>query len=132
MGTLRDQLFGRGLLSERQFREAEQSIKIEESPLAAHEETPLELDERIKKCNSIKELRGIARELLLQSPSAEIAQRIVNCAHRFKKDPSSKRAIWFFYQVRDGLRTLLEDKHREFLRRAFRKSGATLDVSGRE
>jgi len=73
-------------------------------------------------------------EKILLAGTGNISE-IVQKAHRFKDDskPENKKFVWFFYELRDQLKKLPPAKHEELFKKAFRKSGATFELSeGRE
>lgn len=128
MGTLSEQLFKAGLLSEKQLREQQAKEELEGERLNQAQISQLKVDGRrncdeLDKCLTMREFKYQAKQVLLQDPSK--VGVIIQKAHRFK---SSKKFIWFFYQVRDGLQRLPQDKHERFLDRAFRKSGSTFII----
>ena len=82
-------------------------------------------------CPSMRKFKEMAEKILLEGTGtiAEVIQK----AHRFKDDakPENKKFIWFFYELRDQLKKLPPAKHEEIFRKAFRKSGATFELSER-
>ena len=85
--------------------------------------------EDIDGCFSMRKFKEMAERILLDD-TADITD-IVQKAHRFKDDrkPENKKFIWFFYELRDRLKKLPPAKHGELFRKAFRKSGATFELS---
>jgi hypothetical protein len=75
---------------------------------------------------NVSEFRDSARRLLTSHP--ELIDQVVEKAHRFKDADGGDRLVWTVYQVRDILRQLKGDQREQFLRRAFRRSGATLEI----
>ena len=133
MGILSEQLLRIGLLSEKRFQEqrAMEELEQEQGQQAKFAQLAqkgakcgfTELDQ----CTSMHEFKLVAKQLLAQDPSK--IQTIIQKAHRFKKDGQGKKFIWFFYQVRDILKKLPAEKREQFLNRAFRRSGSTLEIS---
>lgn len=121
MGTLAEELFKRGLASQRQFAEvsATQSIAME-----GNRPQSQELPE-LNRCKTMSEFKQVAKELLLCDPS-KIGE-VLSAAHRFKKGKGGKKFVWIFFQLRDEL-AAHPDKVEQLIRRALRRSGTTLEV----
>jgi hypothetical protein len=129
LGTLSEQLFKAGLLSEKQFREQQAEEELEKERLNRAQISKLAINERkdcdeLDKCLTMREFKHQAKQILLQESSQ--IRVVIQKAHRFK---SNKKFIWFFYHVRDDLQKLPQDKHEQFLNKAFRKSGSTFTIS---
>ncbi len=80
-------------------------------------------------CTSMRGFKEVAKNILLAGTGNIL--EIIQKAHRFKDDtkPENKKFIWFFYELRDQLRKLPPEKHKELFKKAFRKSGATFELS---
>ncbi|MFH1129267.1 MAG: hypothetical protein V1686_00830 [Patescibacteria group bacterium] len=132
MGVLSEQLFRVGLLSKQQLckQQAEEMLVEEQNQQTKFAQFAqkgakggfTELDQT----TSMHEFKLVAKQLLLKNPS-EI-QVIIQKAHRFKNADQGKKFVWFFYQVRDILKRLSAEKREQFLNRAFRRSGSTLEI----
>ena len=85
--------------------------------------------DNLDECPSMRKFKEMAEKILLAG-TANIYE-VIQKAHRFKDDskPENKKFIWFFYELRDRLKKLPPDKHAELFRKAFRKSGATFELS---
>jgi len=84
-------------------------------------------------CPTMRKFKEMAEKILLEG--AGTIGEVIQKAHRFKDDakPENKKFIWFFYELRDQLKKLPPAKHEELFKKAFRKSGATFELSeGRE
>lgn len=132
MGTLLEQLLKAGLLSEKEFQKQQAKEQLMEEQNQRTQLTKLKKGgytkyDELDYCDTMRDFKHLAKQLLLQNPSQ--IRIIIQKAHRFKKENQGKKFIWFFYQVRDGLQKLPIEKHKQFLNRAFRKSGATFKVS---
>jgi len=132
MGILSEQLRRVGLLSEQQFQEqqAEEMLVEEQNQQTKFAQLAqkgakggfTELDQT----TSMHEFKLVAKQMLLENPSQ--IHVIIKKAHRFKNDDQGKKFIWFFYQVRNVLKKLSAEKREQFLNRAFRRSGLTLEI----
>jgi len=80
-------------------------------------------------CSSMRKFKEMAEKILIEGAGA--IDEVIQKAHRFKDDakPENKKFIWFFYELRDRLKKLPPAKHEELFRRAFRKNGATFELS---
>lgn len=132
MGILSEPLLRVGLLSEKQFREqlVTEELEQEQGQQAKFAQFALkgtkggftELDQ----CANMSEFKFAAKQFLLKDPSK--IQIIIQKVHRFKKDDQGKKFVWFFYQVRNILKNLPAEKREQFLNRAFRRLGSTLEI----
>ncbi len=132
MGALSEKLFKVGLLSEKQFQKQQTEEELMEEQNQKARLDQLKKDRRMRYdeldyCDTMHDFKHLAKQILLQDPSQ--IRIIIQKAHRFKKHNQGRKFVWFFYQVRDGLQKLPIEKHKQFLNRAFRKSGATFKVS---
>lgn len=133
MGFLSEQLLKAGLVSPEKVDGVVAEKKMREKTAAGqqfHQLTtksgrPASFD-RLEFCGTIAEFKDTARKILSGHPE-EIGQ-IINLAHRFKDAPGGKKLIWLMYQVRDGLVNAEPAKREQFLRRAFRKCGGTIEI----
>ncbi len=79
-------------------------------------------------CTSLKEFRHAALLLLLRDYEHNIDE-VIREVHRFKDGSKpGKKAVWWFYQIKEIYGRLPVKYHKQFLRRAFRKSDPTLDT----
>jgi hypothetical protein len=109
MPDLKHALRSAGLLSERQFREAEATEQIFADVNAAKlRKSESEKEKRIeilRESNSPDQFRREARKLLLQQPT--LVQQIINIAHergmQKKKDKGGGRLIANLLQLREAL-----------------------------
>lgn len=109
MPDLRSALRNAGLLTERQFREAEAADQLQaEMTAAAIRKRENEKEKRLdilRNSNSPDQFRREARKLLLQQPS--LVQQVINIAHergmQKKKDKGGSRLIANLLQLRDTL-----------------------------
>jgi len=132
MGILSEQLFRVGLLSKQQLckQQAEEMLVEEQNQQTKFAQLAKKGEKggftELDQCTSMHEFKLVAKQLLSKDPSK--IQVIIQKAHRFKKDDQGKKFIWFFYQVRDRLKKLPAEKREQFLNRAFRRSGSTLEI----
>jgi hypothetical protein len=131
MGTIAEQLFKAGLVSERKFREqeAEETLTAERrSQLVVAEivgkEKPLGCSE-LDSCATMNDFKFMAKQILLKDPSK--IRIIIQKVHRFKEEDQGMRFIWFFYQVRDRLRDLPAARREQALNKMFRKHGSVVN-----
>lgn len=129
MGTLSEELFRVGLVSEKQFREQQAEEELEGERSRNSQLSQLKSSwkregcDELDQCPSMGKFKHLAKEILSKDPSQ--IRIIIQKAHRFK---ANKKFIWFFYQVKDGLEKVPEGKREQLLNRAFRKSGSNLDI----
>jgi len=133
LNKLTEQLRKAGLLSEDKYREQttrEKSRERRRSYNAMQANLKLAKTSRVTCVElsgrlSINEFKQTAKRILLESPGA--IQGVLKKANELPHGPERKHLVWFCYQVRDGLQNASssDDKER-FLKRAFRKAGATL------
>jgi hypothetical protein len=129
MGTIADQLFRVGLVSEKSFREQQAERDLEDERRSSAQIAQLsqqkktELDE-LDECVTMHDFKFAAKKILLKDPSK--IRVIINKAHRFINEEQGRRFIKFFYQVRDVLKKLPDGAHVQFLEKAFRKHGSVL------
>jgi len=85
--------------------------------------------DNLDSCASMRKFKEMAEKILLAGTGT--ISEIVRKAHRFKDDskPENKKFIWFFLELRDHLNYRPIEQHEEILRKAFRKSGATFELS---
>jgi len=85
--------------------------------------------ENLDTCSSMRKFKEMAEKILLAGTGSIYS--IIQKAHRFKDDekPENKKFIWFFYELRNHLQCRPIEQHDEILRKAFRKSGATFELS---
>ncbi|MCH7759375.1 hypothetical protein IID20_03395 [Patescibacteria group bacterium] len=128
MTSLNEQLFKVGLITEKQFHEAdaEEELKNRVDYSAVHHDAPISCA-NLDYCDSMQKFKQDAKEILLGDASQ--IKTIIKKAHRFKGQPGSKKFIWFFYQVQDALNNLPIEKREQLLKRAFRKAGFMFTIS---
>ncbi len=122
--SLQEQLFRKGLVSERKFKEHEARTTLATGEPGGVLVADLsELD----RCQTVGEFKEAARKVL--GVNSGLAQAVLDRAnHKFAGRGQDKRkARWFFYAVRDGLRGKSAGEQQRFLKRAFRRSGATFE-----
>lgn len=124
MASLQEQLFQKGLVTEKKFREHEAK-----STLAAGEQGGIPVVDlsELDRCKTLGEFKEAARKVLGANPG--LAQSVLDRAnHKFAgKEQDKRKARWFFYAVRDGLRGKSAEDQQRFLKRAFRRAGATFE-----
>ena len=134
MNGMAEALLKSGLVAEERFNDIgnkkTQQTKTEVgqklNQLTAKSRVPINLD-RLTSCSSVKDFGYIAKNLLSDFP--EEIDFFVEAAHQFKGMPGGKRLIWTVYQVKEKLPKIKPDFRKKFLNRAFRKSGATTEIS---
>jgi len=123
-GSLQEQLFQRGLVSQKKFaeHEAKQVLAREED-----QGIPVADLSELDRCKTVGEFKEVARKVLGNNPG--LAQSVLDRAnHKFAgKEQDKRKARWFFYAVRDGLRGKSAEEQQRFLKRAFRRAGATFE-----
>ncbi len=125
--SLADQLAARGLVTERQIVEHCAQIEIDQvatkkSKTSSVAQTSIgTLWHELDKTPTMSEFRSVAHAILLQDDGA--IHRVISKAHRFKDETKeeNKKFVWFFYALRDSLRSMGADRHDIVLRRAFRR-----------
>lgn len=80
-------------------------------------------------CPTMRKFKEMAEKILLAGTGSIL--EILRKAHRFKDNsqPENKKFIWFFLELRNHLQYRPIEQHNEILRKAFRKSGATFELS---
>ncbi len=82
--------------------------------------------DRLEICSSIGEFKDTAKKLLNEHP--DYIQDVITQAHRFKTEQGGDRLIQLVYKVKDRLPRLPTSERERFLRRAFRRSGGTVEI----
>lgn len=127
MKSLAEQLVGCGLASERQFREVDAEQQLNQPAIKVVKSQSVSCERDLDACATMQEFKQTTKAILLDDPQA--IHRIIQKAHRFKGDqPENKKFIWFFYQVRAQLNTVPANRQQEFLQKAFRRRGSTLEI----
>ena len=133
MDSLADQFLKAGLISSEQHEKvsAEQDAKQRTAEgqrlasLRSKSNRPANFD-RLETCKTVNEFKDTARKILLEYPE-EIGQ-IIQSAHRFQEEAGGRRLVWLMYSVRDGLAEISLENREQFIKRAFRKSGGTIQI----
>ena len=134
MGSMADQFLKAGLITSEQHQKVQkkdrQQAKTSEGQMLASfkgkTNRPASLA-RLEDCKSISEFKDTARKLLEEHP--EEVSEVIRLAHDLQKNQGTRRLIWLLYQVRDNLpRIQKSDERSQFLRRALRKSGGTIEL----
>ncbi len=130
--TLAEQLAARGLLSERQIAEHRAQVALDADACETKQKQKGKSDAEprtnpwrdLDATLTMSDFREIARTILEQD--AGDINRVISKAHRFKDETQdeNRKFIWFFYALRDSLRTLPND-HDLVIRRAFRRHEPT-------
>jgi len=84
--------------------------------------------DRLETCSTINEFKNAAKTLLIEQP--HMTKVVVEQAHRFKNEPGGDKLVWLCYEVRDKLLSVAHLNRERFLKRAFRRSGATVEIEG--
>ena len=129
MGTLKEALHSMGIVSERQFREAEAEAEMAAESTAARSAKPAKEKEKrlaiLRETSSPDTFRREARKILLLSP--DLVQELLNIAHgqgmHKKKDKGGGRLIANLYQVKEALRQggLSDDMKKSIVDKLFSK-----------
>ncbi len=140
LGVFSEQLLKVGLLSEKKFQEQRLTEELEEGQRSQAQLAQLaELVqkkvgqmgcEELDNCATMHDFKLLAKVILSRDPSK--IRIVIQKAHRFKDDDQGKRFVWFFYQLRDGLRDLPAARREQFLNRAFRRQGSTFLVPNKD
>ncbi|OGF82293.1 hypothetical protein A3B18_03045 [Candidatus Giovannonibacteria bacterium RIFCSPLOWO2_01_FULL_46_13] len=131
MATLLDELAKKGLIAkdkekkilERQRDESRRKEVQNSRELSSTHRDPSLI--RLGSCPSIREFKAIAKDLLTEDPGKILA--VINEAHRFKEESAGKDLLTLVYKVKDGLKGMDRGSVEKFLKRAFRRAGATLE-----
>ncbi len=126
MGNLQEELLRRGLASEKQLR-----IVQAEKEVAVINEIEKKLSKQfvcmadLESCETVNAFKQAAKKILLAD--WDMIGEVLIKAHEFRVEGSNK-LIGFCYRVRDGLTVTPSDKRNKFLKRAFRRAGATTEI----
>ena len=133
MGTLLEELQKKGLIEKVKGEKIEELKRQEKLRFSASQVRSLTSKRqsadlgKLGTCELIKEFKAIAKDLLIQDADANMAE-VVKQAHRFKDVPGGRQLIRMVYQIRTFLPIWREEREK-FLKRAFRRAGATLKAA---
>lgn len=117
----------KGLVSEKTFRETEAEKRLSQEKSRSDLKDVQTVNDLLGARNS-REFKQIAKAILERDPNQ--IKPIIQKAHdMYKGKEGDKKLFWFFYKIRDGMEKLPPEKHQELLRKAFRKAGATFEIS---
>ncbi|MFH0853680.1 MAG: hypothetical protein V1853_04730 [bacterium] len=130
MAGMKEALREAGLISDKAHDEASSKQDARRHSCAGQhlskesKSRPVSMD-NLKSAGSIREFKQIAKQLLERSP--DVIDEIIQAAHTWKEKSGGKKLVWLMYQVRDGQQGAGgEVGRKDFLNRAFRKSGSTI------
>lgn len=135
MGTLSEQLFQAGLIAEDKKNQTIADEKQQEkrevgqnlAKLSTKSGRPIHFH-RLEFCGSIGEFKDTAKQLFMEEKGCNHIKEVIVLAHRFKHHDGGKKLIWLLYQIRDLLPKVKQKDREKFLKRALRKSGATIEL----
>jgi hypothetical protein len=132
MGNLADQLAKAGVASEKDIAKAQRLQREREQTALAQNVHRLASNhgrsgdvtlETLQAAQTITEFKDVAGKLLLKHPG--LNRDVVADAQRFKDVDGGKKLIWLTLSVRDQLPGIDHREREAFLKRAFRRRGAT-------
>ncbi|MCK5416385.1 hypothetical protein KAI92_03090 [Candidatus Parcubacteria bacterium] len=134
MNSLADQLKAKGIVSEKEYnKRKKQELSHDQMTqgglkhkfkgtkgIVAYDEIQLDLAE------TANDFRHVAKNMLVDDH--ETITMLIKKVHEFRDRTGNKRIVWFFYNVRDGLKNCPAGRHVELLQRMFRRSSPKFEL----